>query len=231
MLPCGRAQAIAIGQALVDGRWLDCLTHHDQLFRDEYALYRPLQVTNTYRQETVEAYSHCILLLKNWPFCNLTHAVKCIHMVSLIQQQLLNPAKMYLFVELKNADVSVSALQSTEFSETPSPDSDSVNSLEGQSEPSWFKDIKFDDSDTEQLADEYTMPSMYLTLKLTCTCSQTYIGRSIDIVAVHLVSPFLIPLSVQILPAPARGHLSVVSTQWWTVTQLLLLTSTWNKTM
>uniref|UniRef100_A0A8C4IY61 1-phosphatidylinositol 3-phosphate 5-kinase n=1 Tax=Dicentrarchus labrax TaxID=13489 RepID=A0A8C4IY61_DICLA len=88
-----RAQAIAIGQALVDGRWLDCVTHHDQLFRDEYALYRPLQ--------------------------------------------------------------------STEFSETPSPDSDSVNSLEGHSEPSWFKDIKFDDSDTEQLTDEpeYTTPN------------------------------------------------------------------------
>lgn len=50
--------------------------------------------------------------------------------------------------------------QNTEFSETPSPDSDSVNSLEGHSEPSWFKDIKFDDSDTEQLADEndYTTP-------------------------------------------------------------------------
>ncbi|XP_035532658.1 1-phosphatidylinositol 3-phosphate 5-kinase isoform X2 [Morone saxatilis] len=88
-----RAQAIAIGQALVDGRWLDCVTHNDQLFRDEYALYRPLQ--------------------------------------------------------------------STEFSETPSPDSDSVNSLEGHSEPSWFKDIKFDDSDTEQLTDEpeYTTPN------------------------------------------------------------------------
>ncbi|XP_075789929.1 1-phosphatidylinositol 3-phosphate 5-kinase isoform X3 [Pelodiscus sinensis] len=81
-----RAQAIAIGQALVDGRWLDCVSHHDQIFRDEYALYRPLQ--------------------------------------------------------------------STEFSETPSPDSDSVNSVEGHSEPSWFKDIKFDDSDTEQIADE-----------------------------------------------------------------------------
>ncbi|KAK2850255.1 hypothetical protein Q7C36_009038 [Tachysurus vachellii] len=81
-----RAQAIAIGQALVDGRWLDCVTHNDQIFRDEYALYRPLQ--------------------------------------------------------------------STEFSETPSPDTDSVTSLEGHSEPSWFKDIKFDDSDTEQLADE-----------------------------------------------------------------------------
>ncbi|XP_055235499.1 1-phosphatidylinositol 3-phosphate 5-kinase isoform X13 [Gorilla gorilla gorilla] len=81
-----RAQAIAIGQAMVDGRWLDCVSHHDQLFRDEYALYRPLQ--------------------------------------------------------------------STEFSETPSPDSDSVNSVEGHSEPSWFKDIKFDDSDTEQIAEE-----------------------------------------------------------------------------
>lgn len=45
MLVCWRAQAIALGQALVDGRWLDCVTHHDQLFRDEYALYRPLQVT------------------------------------------------------------------------------------------------------------------------------------------------------------------------------------------
>lgn len=44
--------------------------------------------------------------------------------------------------------------QSTEFSETPSPDSDSVNSVEGHSEPSWFKDIKFDDSDTEQIAEE-----------------------------------------------------------------------------
>lgn len=45
-------------------------------------------------------------------------------------------------------------LQSTDFSETPSPDSDSVNSVEGHSEPSWFKDIKFDDSDTEQIAEE-----------------------------------------------------------------------------
>ncbi|XP_041662956.1 1-phosphatidylinositol 3-phosphate 5-kinase isoform X9 [Cheilinus undulatus] len=100
-----RAQAIAIGQALVDGRWLDCVTHHDQLFRDEYALYRPLQ--------------------------------------------------------------------STEFSETPSPDSDSVNSLEGHSEPSWFKDIKFDDSDNEQLADEteYTMPNSASPSKRTSVSS------------------------------------------------------------
>ncbi|XP_041857069.1 1-phosphatidylinositol 3-phosphate 5-kinase isoform X3 [Melanotaenia boesemani] len=100
-----RAQAIAIGQALVDGRWLDCVTHHDQLFRDEYALYRPLQ--------------------------------------------------------------------STEFSETPSPDSDSVNSIEGHSEPSWFKDIKFDDSDTEQLADEneYTMPNSASPSKRTSVSS------------------------------------------------------------
>ncbi|XP_059198496.1 1-phosphatidylinositol 3-phosphate 5-kinase [Centropristis striata] len=100
-----RAQAIAIGQALVDGRWLDCVTHHDQLFRDEYALYRPLQ--------------------------------------------------------------------STEFSETPSPDSDSVNSVEGHSEPSWFKDIKFDDSDTEQLADEtdYTTPNSASPSKRTSVSS------------------------------------------------------------
>ncbi|XP_035994682.1 1-phosphatidylinositol 3-phosphate 5-kinase isoform X4 [Fundulus heteroclitus] len=100
-----RAQAIAIGQALVDGRWLDCVTHHDQLFRDEYALYRPLQ--------------------------------------------------------------------STEFSETPSPDSDSINSIEGQSEPSWFKDIKFDDSDTEQLAYEsdYTVPNSASPSKRTSVSS------------------------------------------------------------
>ncbi|XP_071339695.1 1-phosphatidylinositol 3-phosphate 5-kinase isoform X2 [Trachinotus anak] len=100
-----RAQAIAIGQALVDGRWLDCVTHHDQVFRDEYALYRPLQ--------------------------------------------------------------------STEFSETPSPDSDSINSLEGHSEPSWFKDIKFDDSDTEQLADEsdYNMPNSASPSKRTSVSS------------------------------------------------------------
>ncbi|KAL7385057.1 hypothetical protein ABVT39_014497 [Epinephelus coioides] len=105
MLLCCRAQAIAIGQALVDGRWLDCVTHHDQLFRDEYALYRPLQ--------------------------------------------------------------------NTEFSETPSPDSDSVNSVEGHSEPSWFKDIKFDDSDTEQLADEteYNMPNSASPSKRTSVSS------------------------------------------------------------
>ncbi|KAA8593085.1 hypothetical protein FQN60_018540 [Etheostoma spectabile] len=90
------AQAIAIGQALVDGRWLDCVTHNDQLFRDD-----------------------------------------------------------------------------TEFSETPSPDSDSVNSVEGHSEPSWFKDIKFDDSDTEQLADEseYTMPNSASPSKRTSVSS------------------------------------------------------------
>uniref|UniRef100_A0A8C1KBW0 1-phosphatidylinositol 3-phosphate 5-kinase n=1 Tax=Cyprinus carpio TaxID=7962 RepID=A0A8C1KBW0_CYPCA len=100
-----RAQAIAIGQALVDGRWLDCVTHHDQIFRDEYALYRPLQ--------------------------------------------------------------------STEFSETPSPDSESVNSLEGHSEPSWFKDIKFDDSDTEQLADDndYVTPNSASPSKRTSVSS------------------------------------------------------------
>lgn len=60
--------------------------------------------------------------------------------------------------------------QSTEFSETPSPDSDSVNSVEGHSEPSWFKDIKFDDSDTEQIADEgedNSASKFHLSLVLT----------------------------------------------------------------
>lgn len=53
-----RVQAIAIGQALVDGRWLDCVTHHDQLFRDEYALYRPLQVT-TLDNRIINLNEHC----------------------------------------------------------------------------------------------------------------------------------------------------------------------------
>lgn len=40
--------------------------------------------------------------------------------------------------------------------------------MEGHSEPSWFKDIKFDDSDTEQLADEtdYGTSSTYMQLLL-----------------------------------------------------------------
>nr|XP_046260042.1 1-phosphatidylinositol 3-phosphate 5-kinase isoform X2 [Scatophagus argus] len=115
-----RAQAIAIGQALVDGRWLDCVTHHDQLFRDEYALYRPLQ--------------------------------------------------------------------STEFSETPSPDSDSVNSLEGHSEPSWFKDIKFDDSDTEQLVDEteYTLPNSAGPSKRTSVSSSQSVVDSDSAASINL---------------------------------------------
>ncbi|KAM8855783.1 1-phosphatidylinositol 3-phosphate 5-kinase isoform 3-T3 [Spinachia spinachia] len=115
-----RAQAIAIGQALVDGRWLDCVTHHDQLFRDEYALYRPLQ--------------------------------------------------------------------NTEFSETPSPDSDSVNSVEGHSEPSWFKDIKFDDSDTEQLADEseYAMPNSASPSKRTSVSSSQSVVDSDSAASINL---------------------------------------------
>ncbi|XP_068602699.1 LOW QUALITY PROTEIN: 1-phosphatidylinositol 3-phosphate 5-kinase-like [Brachionichthys hirsutus] len=115
-----RAQAIAIGQALVDGRWLDCVTHHDQLFRDEYALYRPLQ--------------------------------------------------------------------STEFSETPSPDSDSINSLEGYSEPSWFKDIKFDDSDTEQNADdtEYAAPNSAGPSKRTSVSSSQSVVDSDSASSINL---------------------------------------------
>uniref|UniRef100_A0A1A8EIT4 1-phosphatidylinositol 3-phosphate 5-kinase n=1 Tax=Nothobranchius korthausae TaxID=1143690 RepID=A0A1A8EIT4_9TELE len=115
-----RAQAIAIGQALVDGRWLDCVSHHDQLFRDEYALYRPLQ--------------------------------------------------------------------STEFSETPSPDSDSVNSIEGHSEPSWFKDIKFDDSDTEQLAEglDYTTPNSACPSKRTSVSSVQSVVDSDSAASINL---------------------------------------------
>lgn len=58
-----------------------------------------------------------------------------------------------------------------------------MNSVEGHSEPSWFKDIKFDDSDTEQIADEgednlasefhlslvLTLPSPLLSLVLRDT--------------------------------------------------------------
>lgn len=174
-MPC-RAQAIAIGQALVDGRWLDCVTHHDQLFRDEYALYRPLQVS-----------PHC------WDVFSMVH-----------------PG--LLTAHSSDRDVSVSNAQSTEFSETPSPDSDSVNSLEGHSEPSWFKDIKFDDSDTEQLAEEneYTVPSMsnlWMSshLKPWSFCDAKCFG-------------------FQTLPAPAKELQSAASTRRWTATQRPLST-------
>ncbi|XP_033114727.1 1-phosphatidylinositol 3-phosphate 5-kinase-like [Anneissia japonica] len=36
-----RVQAVAIGQALLDAKWIECATRNEQLFRDEYALYRP----------------------------------------------------------------------------------------------------------------------------------------------------------------------------------------------
>lgn len=39
-----REQAIAIGQALVDAKWLECITSTEQVFHDEYALYRPGEV-------------------------------------------------------------------------------------------------------------------------------------------------------------------------------------------
>lgn len=65
-----RAQAIAIGQALVDGRWLECVTHHDQIFRDEYALYRPLQVLVYFLESnTVQMLPlHPCVILKIFPF-------------------------------------------------------------------------------------------------------------------------------------------------------------------
>lgn len=62
-LLCSRAQAIAIGQALVDGRWLDCVTHHDQLFRDEYVLYRPLQVRVFIHAFPKEFCSHTLAMI------------------------------------------------------------------------------------------------------------------------------------------------------------------------
>ncbi|KAL6074599.1 hypothetical protein STEG23_028664, partial [Scotinomys teguina] len=65
-----------------------------------------------------------------------------------------SPQANRTYVRTETAEDERKILLSTEFSETPSPDSDSVNSVEGHSEPSWFKDIKFDDSDTEQIAEE-----------------------------------------------------------------------------
>ncbi|XP_038047871.1 1-phosphatidylinositol 3-phosphate 5-kinase-like [Patiria miniata] len=35
-----RLQAVAIGQALLDAKWLECAASHDRVFHDEYALYR-----------------------------------------------------------------------------------------------------------------------------------------------------------------------------------------------
>lgn len=110
-------------------------------------------------------------------------------------------------------------LQSTEFSETPSPDSDSVNSLEGHSEPSWFKDIKFDDSDTEQLADEtdYVTPSKCLT--------------TADILYQTVHSPTCCLLAIsQTRPVPAKEHRSAVSTPRWIVTRPPSIW-TWSRTM
>ena len=39
-----RVQATVIGQALVDAKWLECITSSDQMFRDMYALYRAGEV-------------------------------------------------------------------------------------------------------------------------------------------------------------------------------------------
>ena len=41
-----RVQAVAIGQALVDAQWLEGITSADQIFQDEYALYKPGEVRN-----------------------------------------------------------------------------------------------------------------------------------------------------------------------------------------
>lgn len=116
--------------------------------------------------------------------------------------------------------MSLSVLQSTEFSETPSPDSDSVNSLEGHSEPSWFKDIKFDDSDTEQLVDEteYAMPSMYCVLYfffffLFDACSHTLLSYMLWFGMCWLDSHLQLPVSLCLDSAGPSKRTSVSSFQ------------------
>ncbi|ELU02982.1 hypothetical protein CAPTEDRAFT_176607 [Capitella teleta] len=42
-----REQAIVLGQALVDARWLECVTSTEPIFRDEYALYKHGERANT----------------------------------------------------------------------------------------------------------------------------------------------------------------------------------------
>nr|CFW94242.1 Eka-PIP kinase protein [Euperipatoides kanangrensis] len=41
-----RAQSVVIGQALVDAKYLECVSNQDQVFRDEYAFYRPIIISN-----------------------------------------------------------------------------------------------------------------------------------------------------------------------------------------
>ncbi|XP_078620496.1 1-phosphatidylinositol 3-phosphate 5-kinase-like isoform X12 [Branchiostoma floridae x Branchiostoma japonicum] len=41
-----RVQAVVLGQALLDAKWLECVTHTDQIFRDEYSLYRAGEMAN-----------------------------------------------------------------------------------------------------------------------------------------------------------------------------------------
>lgn len=90
-----------------------------------------------------------------------------------------------------------------------------MTSLEGHSEPSWFKDIKFDDSDTEQLADENDL----------ITTSKTYLdltGSIFDHISSVLV--YSAVFAIQAQPAPAKEHQSAVSIQQWTAIPPPLLT-------
>ncbi|XP_023228281.1 1-phosphatidylinositol 3-phosphate 5-kinase-like [Centruroides sculpturatus] len=41
-----RAQAVLIGQALIDMKILECVTSQDQIFIDGYSLYKPTEVSN-----------------------------------------------------------------------------------------------------------------------------------------------------------------------------------------
>lgn len=93
-----------------------------------------------------------------------------------------------------------------------------MTSLEGHSEPSWFKDIKFDDSDTEQLADENDLT----TTSEEILVLTGYIFYHVSSVQLHLILKTVCVLQAQ--PAPAKEHQSAVSIQQWTVIQLPPLT-------
>ena len=45
-----RVQAVAIGQALVDAKLLECVTDNEDVFRDEYALYKAAQVWGEWKK-------------------------------------------------------------------------------------------------------------------------------------------------------------------------------------
>lgn len=40
-----RDQAIVVGQALMNGKWITSIVTHDTRFRDDHTLYRPVEVS------------------------------------------------------------------------------------------------------------------------------------------------------------------------------------------